>query len=143
MNYNFPWWLIKVFVMVYNSIFCPRKMFDDKVLFMFRRFVASTSVNILRLDRITIFKLICTSNLPDPLVYYVGFFQCISFSSGVLKQSRDTKLIRSLLFPVLSFAGLFGLRNFSIWLLSLLLLFWEYLLLYFDLYWSFPTEFIL
>ena len=56
----------------------------------------------------------------------------ISLSSIILKRLRDAKLLRSLLPDDLSFAIFFGVTNFLVWLLSLTLLYWKYLSLYFE-----------
>ena len=78
----------------------------------FRFWKCKCSVNDLRLDRMTIFKLICTENSPDPLVYYVGFFKCISFSSGFFKTIKGYKVDKIIIISCSEFCRLVWLDKF-------------------------------
>ena len=125
----------RFFVMIHICYFYHRNVFDNKVFIMFHKFGDNImiyalmgfpriavvwyrcfwwrfwrcrfSVDYLRLDTTEILilsgeRLIKSSSSP------CWFFLSIAFSSGTLKRLRVTKLLRSLLSDILSFAGFFA-----------------------------------
>ena len=129
--------------MVHIWNFGLRKVFHNNVFFMFHRFVDNITayvlydgisknyscrsfrfwgcrsfVNGLGLETITILRMICNVTNQILLLIMLFSFSSISFSSTTLKRLNGTRLFRSLLSNVLSFAGIFRAPNFSILLLS-------------------------
>ena len=148
----FTLFLCRFYVMVHICNFCPRNVFKYNLFLIFHRSGDNNTVyvlcngifesyscwklrfwrrrffgNDLGLNMITVLRLIFKLNWSNPLVHNVIFlFHLFFYSSSTLKWLSDKKLLRFLLSEVLTFAGFFGVTNFSVWLLFNSLLHFEF-----------------